>query len=223
MQRILIFVCTFLSIAGVVAQTPFENIPLVTVVGEAKIKVQPDVIVLRVNASRYLSSSDFIINNIKQKIMIQMKFIEGENVVVKDDVEYLKKDDKGHLFVQDFTITITDRKVFYDVMTKLHQNGFYNYRVVDFQISNLEALKEQARLEAVKNAQAKASALAKALEQTIGKAHKIEEIETSINSAYPSEVSTNTMASWVPLNDRYAVDFGYIDVIAKVKASFNLR
>lgn len=223
MQRFLILLFTSLAIASPWAQTPIENIPLVTVVGEAKINVQPDVIVIRVNASRYLATSDFMAINVKQKILVQMKFVEGEHVTIKDDVEHIRKDDKGFLFVQDFTISITDRKVFYDVITKLHQNGFYNYKIVDFQVSNLEARKEQARIEAVKNAQKKAAALTKVLEQTLGKAHRIEEIEMSVNSPYPSEITQNTIANWVPLNDRYPIDFGYVAVIAKVKVSFDLK
>jgi len=201
----------------------FENIPLVTVYRESKIDVKPDVVVLRVNASRYLTAADLQSFTTKQNIQLKMKFVESEKVEIVDDIESYKKDNTGYLFVQEFTLTIRDYKAYSEIVMKLYQNGFYDFQVVDFQVSKLDELKEKARLSAVKNARSKATSLATELGQAIGKAHRIDEIEVSFNSAYPSEIKINKPELWFPLNDNYPIKLGYISIIAKVKVSFDLK
>lgn len=201
----------------------FENIPLITVFGESRIDVKPDIVVLRVNASRYLTATDLQSFTTKQSIQLKMKFVESEKVEIVDDIESFKKDNTGYFFVQEFTLTIKDYRFYSETVMKLYQNGFYDFRVVDFQVSKLDELKEKARLSAVKNARSKATSLATELGQAIGKAHRVEEIETSFNSAYPSEIKINKPELWFPLNDNYPIKLGYISIIAKVKVSFDLK
>ncbi|HTF80922.1 MAG TPA: SIMPL domain-containing protein, partial [Cytophagales bacterium] len=198
-----------------------ENIPLVSVIGESRVDVKPDVIIIKVSTSRYIKIPD--LNVAKENVLIQMKFVEREGIEIAEMPDILKKDQVGIQYIKEFVITVRDFRAYYELFQKLQQNGFTDFRIVEFQVSNLGELKQKARILALNDAKQKAASMAGELGQAIGKAHRVEEVEVSYNSTFGPDALLLFSADWIRLNDRYPVKLGHISVIAKLKVSFDLK
>ncbi len=198
------------------------NIPLVKVMGESRIDIAPDIVLLKVTVSRNLNAANFTAFDFDNKTAIQLKFIERDGVSTFENISFLKKNENSYTFIKEIFITITDIKQYYDVLERLIKNNYTDISNIEFRTSKLKELKQRARENSMEDASDKAKALAGSLDQTIGKAYSIEEIESCINDETAASFNSARNVA-VRFNEYYPSAPGYISVLSKIWVQFELN
>ena len=158
--------------------------PLVNVTGEGIVKVVPDGVNIRVRvenqgkeAKQVKAENDQAIDNVIKFIRsqgIDSKYVQTEYINLNKNYDYNSKT-YNYNANQTLTIKLKDLKMYEGVMAGLLNSGINRIDNVQFTSSQMDALKADARVKAIKDAKDKATAYAGALGQTIGKAVQISE------------------------------------------------
>ncbi|OFX83093.1 MAG: hypothetical protein A2W99_13345 [Bacteroidetes bacterium GWF2_33_16] len=220
-MRKIIYV-TFLVFISLQLNAQLENIPLITVTGQAVENILPDEIILRVKITKPLTFAqlqNMRVFNLFDTEDTQVKFIgTNDSEILKSII--LVKNSKQIELIKELYIYIHDISKYTDILIKLYNLGFENISIIDIRTTKLDEYKERAYSSAIKNAWNKAAMFAASLGQTIGKAHTIEEIPQPIDNLYkdyllmPYDTATITYGLYkMP---------GTIHIPVKVKVSFDL-
>lgn len=228
----------------VFAQSAIEP-PLITVSGQAEVRVPPDEVVFTLgveSVDKDISAAQkrtddsvkavFAIasrNNVKAED-VQTSYISVQPKYNTDDVDYeqrrtLKREFVGYQVSKTVAIRLRDISRFDSMLSDVLKAGVTRLSNVEFRDSEIRKHRDQARRMAIKAAQDKANLLAREIGQSIGLAYSIREGTTFTSSAM-SNVSQNATSS-VPAdradNESSAIAPGQISVSAQVTVSFRLN
>ena len=228
MKKNLIIALTFFMALG--QMNAQETKPMITVMGEGKVKVAPDQVSISVSVESKGTKAadvkkendtkvDAVLKYIK-KMGIDAKDFQTTRVSLNDQYDYEKKK-HNYVAVQSIQILVKDLSKYDALMEGLVDSGINNIGNIDFQSSKIEMHKSEARKLAIQNAKAKAQDYVGALGQKIGVAYTI--VDNSQDN-YPRpryEMMAMKMAdSAFGGNETLAV--GEIEVTANVSVSFLL-
>lgn len=210
-----IFILQLLSFASF---AQLQNIPLVVVEAESVIKVKPDYVIIGVKLNKRIQINPTTFE-IFRDIDTQFKIFGLDDKFIYQS--YIQAD--SSVYIKEIFLTITDMNLLDKTLMDLYKLGYKQYIYLDYRVQNLLSYKNQARKEAVLLAKNKAAALAADLNQTIGKAHRIEELNQESYNWYT--IHDNDNLENVPYksgSDFYIIEPGYISILAKVRVSFDL-
>lgn len=218
---------------------------LVSVTGEAEVRVVPDQVVLTLGiqtADNQMavakSQNDAIV---KQVLALATDFgIAPEHV----QTDYLGVEPRypngcydlcepiGFSVFKTVVITLGDLTKFEDLLTGVLNAGVNHVQGIEFRTTDLRKYRDEARTLAIHAAQEKAGALAGELDQKAGKPQTIQEQQSSWWSGYGawwgsrfgSSMTQNTVQEYqgAPLSVDSSVAPGQISVRASVAVSFEL-
>ncbi|MDN4165776.1 SIMPL domain-containing protein [Cytophagales bacterium LB-30] len=183
-MRTVFLVALVLGIFGTALAQPSVLPPSISVVGEGKVKVNPDYVIIslgvdseKMSAEEAKKANDAAIKRLlalSKEFKVQEKDSKTEYVNLSS---YYKYEEKVTVYRASQTVHITLRDLSsYDAfVTKVVAEGVNRINHIEFKSNKEESLQAEARVLAVKNAQEKAKAMAEALGQQIGKAIYIEE------------------------------------------------
>ncbi len=203
--------------------------PAVTVNGEGIVKVIPDEVVIK---SRIEHSGDNPQEVKKQNDAVVdavIKYLKSEGVPEKNiqtDYVNLNKNynynDKTYSYVanQAISIKLDDLKNYEKIMSGLLKVGLNRIDGVQFKSSEMDKYMSEARKKAVLNAKSKASEYASSLNQTIGKAISISEVQTS---NFPPMYRMNEMKASSDSLEQETIAPGEMEISAKVTVAFELK
>lgn len=201
--------------------------PFVEVVGKGVVKVVPDQVVIQSriehtgeSASAVKAENDQVVNKVIAYLKsrgISSSQIKTEYIRLNKDYNYNTKE-TTYSANQAISIRLTDLAKYESIMSGLLESGLNRIDGVQFQSSNKEELQKKARREAVLNARQKAEELANALDQEIGKAQHISELnEGNFQPVYRS------MEMQADLDDRETIAPGEMEISIKVNVRFILK
>lgn len=204
---------------------------VVTVTGTSEIKVAPDQVLLQVgveNQSPRAKTAKAAADATSRKILAALKELGVEDKDVQTAYLSLQPQfdwSKGMRISyftaeQSMTVKVRDISKIDDILDALIKAGGNRVDGIEYQSSEMRKYRDQAREAAVKAAQEKAGALAKALGQQIGKAYSVEEERAQV---YPQFGYANTSfetATKAPRGPSTAP--GQMNVTATVIVSFDL-
>ena len=217
--------------------------PLITVSGQAEVRVPPDEIVFTLSVESIdkdimvaKNKTDASIkeilalartSNVKEDD-VQTSYISVEPRYNVDDLDYeqrrgVKREFVGYRVSKTVAVRLRDIPRFDGFLSDVLKAGVTRVTNVEFRDSQLRKHKDQARTMAIKAAQEKARLYAAEIGQTIGKAYSI--TETS-NDYAPRNVSQNASTVVESYGDRAsdsAIAPGLISVTAQVTVSFRLQ
>jgi len=216
MKKLIILLLSLSFWQLIIAQ--LENIPLVTVTGEATIKAKPDYAILALKVYKTIKPEESIryleiFKDEDTKIRI---FAFDENDI---EVSFVQKE--GSTYVKEVFITVNDMEKLDKVLLELNKLRFTQFHFFEYRLKNLPIYKNKARLQAIKFAKVKASAMAESLGQKIGKAHTIEEIDYENYNWYNTKNRIWYLSERLDADD-YMIFPGYISITSKVKIGFDL-
>jgi len=203
--------------------------PAVTVNGEGIVKIIPDEVVIK---SRIEHSGDK-----PQEVKMQndvvvdavIKYLKSEGVPEKNiqtDYVNLNKNynynDKTYSYVanQAISIKLDDLKNYEKIMSGLFKAGLNRIDGVQFKSSEMEKYMTEARKKAVLNAKSKATEYASSLNQTIGKAISISEVQ--VNN-FPPMYRMNEMKASSDSMEQETIAPGEMEINAQVTVAFELK
>ena len=195
-----------------------QNIPLVIVEAEAVVKVKPDYVIIgiKLNKKVQLSANTF---EIFREIDTQFKLFGLDDKAIYQS--YIQADSLYYL--KEIFLTITNINMLDKTLLDLYKLGYKEYIYLDYRVQNFISYKNQARKEAIQLAAKKAALLAGELNQSIGKAHSIEELnQESYNWYNIHNIDNLENITYKSGSDFYVIEPGYITIISKIRISFDL-
>ena len=218
-----------------------EGLPLITVTGQAEIRVPPDEVVfdlvvvrLDKDLSAARQQSDESVRQIlaiarrydvpqqnvqTDYISVEMKY--STDAEEDDDGKKAKREFVGYELSKSVNVRFTDLTRFEKFFAEVLSAGVSEVKRVTFHTSQLRKHRDQARAAAIRAAREKAVALSAEIGQTIGKAHAIEEEGPSRSSASSNNYSIVSGSYSADESSSFAP--GTITVTAQVTVSFLLN
>lgn len=202
--------------------------PTVEVVGEGIVYVTPDM----VNISISIEKEGLDLKNLRQKngeavaqvLQLLSKELPMENFqtsyvsLYKDDYNKLNK----YRVVQNINIKLEDISKYDNLMNAIFDAGVNRIDGISFGVKNKEKLLQEARVAAIDDARKKALLYAVSLDQNIGKAIQIKEVNSHFNDIQPVErMSKMSLGSPANGNDN-TLAVGKIAIEAQVNVAFEL-
>lgn len=218
-KKALLLFLIFLRMSSV---AQLENIPLVTVYGESKIKVKPDHVILGIKILKRLPSSMTESSTALEIFKTEDTKIRLFGFDPKNMSETIIQADSG-TYIKEVFITINDLNTLDKYLLELNKLGFRDYIYMDYRVKELGAYKNQARREAMNSAKKKAAALAAEVGQNVGKAHRIDELNSEDYNWYTVHEDNHLERVTFKLGaDGYAIEPGFLVLTARVRVSFDL-
>ena len=200
--------------------------PTVEVVGEGIVYATPDM----VNISISIEKEGFDLKNLRQKngeavaqvLQLLSKELPMENFqtsyvsLYKDDYNKLNK----YRVVQNINIKLEDISKYDNLMNAIFDAGVNRIDGISFGVKNKEKLLQEARVAAIDDALKKALLYAVSLDQNIGKAIKIKEVNSHFNDIQPVERMSKMSLGSTGSDNTLAV--GKIAIEAQVNVAFEL-
>lgn len=202
--------------------------PTVEVVGEGIVYATPDM----VNISISIEKEGLDLKNLRQKngeavaqvLQLLSKELPMENFqtsyvsLYKDDYNKLNK----YRVVQNINIKLEDISKYDNLMNAIFDAGVNRIDGISFGVKNKEKLLQEARIAAIDDARKKALLYAVSLDQNIGKAIQIKEVNSHFNDIQPVErMSKMSLGSPANGNDN-TLAVGKIAIEAQVNVAFEL-
>lgn len=216
-------------ITGFGMQAQNDTNPGIHVTGEGVVKVAPDKVTIKSqiehegqSATSVKSQNDEVVNKV-------IKYLKSEGIAEKNiNTNYINLNkrynynDKTYTYVanQAISITLEDISKYESIMKGLLENGLNGINGIEFESSEIEKHKAEARRKAVLNAKEKAEALAKPLGQTVGKAYKIS--EGSSNNYQPVYGAMRIKGSADEASNQETMAPGEMEISIDVDVSFQL-
>ena len=202
---------------------------LVTVAGEAEVNVSPDEVVYDVTVQTFSK----VLKTAKQQTDEQLKGLiavarrngvaeaDTQTDLVKVEPQFRGNDSSrtflGYWVRKDLVLTLRDVSRAEALLSEMLDFGVWRVNSVSFQTSELRKHRDAARALAMKAAQEKATALAGAVGQKIGRAYSIQEDVPSRVSAMQN-VSSNSFSTV-----ETAADSSWEGTLAPGKIKINAR
>lgn len=243
-KNILFALAILLSANSALAQSGNDR-PLITVSGQAELRVPPDEVVFTLEVESV--DKDVLTAKTKTDESVKAVFsLARENKIKPDDVQtsYISVEPKYNLDELDYearrgvkrvflgyavskTIAIRLRDIsrFDPLLSDVLKAGITKVSNVEFRDSQIRKHRDQARAMAIKAAQEKASLLAREIGQTIGPAYSItEDGAARYGAGNVNQNSTAVISGALSASDSdSAIAPGLISVTAQVTVSFRLQ
>ena len=218
--------------------------PLITVNGQAELRVAPDEVVFTMEIE--FTEKDLLTAKSKTDDSVRQVFaIAKKNKISQDDVQtsYISVEPKYNTDELDYqqrrsvkrvflgyqvskTTVIRLREIprFDELLSDVLKVGVSKVSNVEFRDSQIRKHKDQARAMAIKAAQEKAILLTREIGQSIGPAYAITESVTGgYSTSNASQNVSSTISGEMSERDTSAISPGLIAVAAQVTVSFKLQ
>lgn len=233
-----LFILAFLSIITLAAFS--QNVDTrrrIEVSGSAEAEVTPDIIYVGISLKEYFRD-----NANKKKVEIEELERQLQTVVLNAGIPkenftinnissynyaFEKKKDPGFLARKQYRIKLTDLTKLNQILNGVDARAIEYTNIESYDYSKIESLKQELKIKALKAAKAKASYLAAAVDDKVGDALEIQEIN---NEYYPQPMyRANAMMSMdkttasqeqAPMPD---IDFKKIKLNYQMRAVFELK
>ncbi len=243
MKNILLVFAIALSASSVYGQNSPDR-PLITVSGQAELRVPPDEVVFTLEVESVdkdvLAAKKKTDESVKEVFSlardnkvnaddVQTSYISVEPKYNTDEFEYgttprgVKRVFLGYAVSKTIAIRLKDISRFDPLLSDVLKAGVTKVSNVEFRNSQIRKHRDQARSMAIKAAQEKASLLAREIGQTIGPAYSITEgVVGGYSSSNITQNATSVISGDLSASDS-AIAPGLISVTAQVTVSFRLQ
>ena len=219
--------------------------PLITVSGQAEVRVPPDEVVFTLSVESVdkdmLAAKNKTDDSVKQVLAIARRNnVPDDNVQTSyisvapkyniDDLDYeqrrgVKREFIGYQVSKTVSVRLREIARFDSLLSDVLKAGVTRVQNVEFRNSQIRKHRDQARVMAIKAAKEKATMLAREIGQSIGPAYLI--TETPFESYGRANVSQNVVSSGSSDTSGGELDSaiapGLISVTAQVMVSFRLK
>ncbi len=213
---------------GMQAQNTTNNYGI-HVTGKGVVKVTPDKVTIKSQIEHEGQSATAVKSQNDEVVDKVIKYLKSGGIAEKNiNTNYINLNkrynynDKTYTYVanQAISITLEDIRKYETIMKGLLENGLNGINGIEFESSNIEKHKAEARKKAVLNAKEKAEALAEPLGQTVGKAFMIS--EGSGNNYQPVYRAMEMKASSDQASNQETIAPGEMEVSIEVSVAFQL-
>ena len=236
-MKLLLLLTLVFSVCSPLQAHDEVNRPLINVSGQAEIMVVPDEVVFNLTAvtidkdlMRAQAKNDEVVKKVLalgQKYQVPAHLLQTGHISLDEtysDEEATKKPRVflGYEVTKSIAIVLRDVSKAEALLADIFRSGVTRIRGVEFRSTQVRKYKDQARAMAIKAAQEKATALAREIGQSIGKAYSISE-EDPNNRASSNASNYSSGIFGKASDDEGTIALGQISITAKVDVSFELK
>jgi uncharacterized protein YggE len=205
-------------------------VPGVTVSGEGKVYVKPDIVNINIAIEHKGDYVEKIQEQTQKDVDVTLKFLKKAGIPEENiQTEYIRLNEQyqynektyTYSSVQGISVKIEDMGKYEEIISGLMESGVNRINNIQFESSEIEKYEAQARAKAVKNAKAKAEQYAQALGQRIGKAKAIADVSTRNIPMYAT-MEYKQLNAGADVASRQTIAPGEIEVVARVTVNFSL-
>jgi uncharacterized protein YggE len=216
-----------------------NRLPLISVSGQAEVKVAPDEAVFNIevkNINKDLLAAKNLNDEVVRKILalartykIEPQNVQTDYINVEPEYEEEEVNEKtrrvfvGYDVSKTVVVRLRDLSRFEELFSDLLKAGVTRIRSVEFRTTELRKHKDQARAMAIRAAREKAVALAQEIGQGVGLAFSITEEDTESRRDNASNNSFLTVGSGIMSGSESTFAPGLISIRAQVSVSFRLN
>lgn len=228
-MKFIIFVIAFVTALNFQAQEVLNSQPQIQVIGEGIVRVKPDQVIINSriehegnDAAEVKKQNDEVVNRV-------IKYLKSEGIPEKNiRTNYLNLNknynynDKTYSYIanQAISIKLENLRDYEKIMSGLLDVGLNRIDGVEFQSSRIEEFTSEARKKAVLDAKRKAEEYVAPLNQSIGKAVTITELE---KNNYQPMYRAERLQSSVDGGEQESISPGEMEVNVKVTVGFILN
>lgn len=159
--------------------------PLVTVMGEGTVKVVPDEVSIQVSVETQGKKALDVKTENDKAVDAVVQYLKNQGIASKDVQTQQVRLNKNYDYntkvysynaTQSITILLKDISTYDKIIAGLMDSGINRIDGISFGSSKMEALKSEARQNAIRDAKMKATEYSGVLNQTVGKAVQITEL-----------------------------------------------
>jgi uncharacterized protein YggE len=236
-KNTLLVLAIVLSANSVPAQNAVDR-PLITVTGQAEIMVVPDEAVFNLRAvtvDKDLQNAQLRNDEVVKKVLAltrkyQIPATQVQTGRISLEESYSREEEEkpkvffGYVVRKSIAIILRDVSKAELLLADIFKTGITTIDDVEFRTTEIRKFKDQARAMAIRAAQEKASALAKEIGQSIGKAYSIAEEGADNNSASSNSINFRRSGVLGSYSDEEStIALGQISITARVVVSFELK
>jgi uncharacterized protein len=235
-QRVLVLGVLLLMCSASAVADDKPDPRLITVTGEAEVKVAPDEVVFDITVQTINKDLKLAKSQTDERLKKVLELTRKYKIAPQDvQTDYIKLDpryrgnDESRLFLgyavrKDMVFTLRDVSQAEGLLSEIMEAGISRINSIRFQTSQLRKYRDQARAMAIKAAQEKAIDLTAVIGQKIGKAYSIEEEAPQRGNAY-SNFTQNAISTVSSSSDdsEGTLSLGMIAISARVTVKFELN
>jgi uncharacterized protein len=189
MRNLLIGLLVLIS-TGISAQSGNKNFidqNYIEVIGKSEIEITPDLIYLKVLLNEKDTKNKISVPELEAKMIEKLKGIGidiAKDLLIKDissNFKYYLLTRNEILLSKEYQVLVHDGKTASQVFLELEKIGISNVSIDRLENSNIIQFRKDVKVNAIKAAKEKAESLSLALNQTIGRALFIQELENNQN------------------------------------------
>ncbi|WMJ72534.1 SIMPL domain-containing protein [Cytophagaceae bacterium ABcell3] len=210
-----------LACAAFTSQAQLENIPLVSVRGEAVVKVLPDHAIITVNVPKQVFKANLhpaSYPTLFQTENNQIRMAGVNDIDIVYPIEQIFSTDSMLFIQKDYILSVKDINKLGRVVFELLRRGFRNFEI-SYRSTAIQEHKREARNLAIENARQKAVAYIKGTGQALGSIHSITELEIPPINYYTSK---EIYSEQELKGESYIYNPGHISIPCFVDVSFDL-
>ncbi len=231
-RLVFIALLSALTISGI-AQT-VDTRRKVEVSGSAEAEVTPDIIYVGISLKEYFRDNSnkkkVDINEIEKQLQnaVLKAGIPPENFTINNissyNYQWEKKKNPDFLAKKQYRIKVTDLNKFNQILSAVDPKAIEYTNIESYDYSKIESLKKELKIKALQAAKDKANYLAEAVNDKVGDALEIQEIN---NESYPQPMHRNVMYKTEAMAMDGAanpeIDFKKIKLNYQMRAIFELK
>lgn len=194
MRNLLIGLLVLIS-TGISAQSGDKNFidqNYIEVIGKSEMEISPDLIYLKVLLNEKDTKNKISVPELEAKMIEKLKGIGidlAKDLLIKDissNFKYYLLTRNEILLSKEYQVLVHDGKTASQVFLELEQIGISNVSIDRLENSNIIQFRKDVKVNAIKAAKEKAESLSLALNQTIGRALFIQELDNNLNDTRSS-------------------------------------
>lgn len=211
-----------------------QTVKKIEVVGYAEKEIVPDIIYLNISLREYKSKNNQIvaIENLEKQLAkavkeagIKDEDFQIENIYGNNNWWWRKKkDDPEFLASKRYRLKLNDLSKINQLLSKLDPLGIEQMNISEYDHSKIEEYKRELKVEALKSAKDKANYLVQSIDQQLGEAIEIHEIEAGgpVYPMFESRMSAKMMdGSGTDMGND--IGFRTIKIRADIRAVFRIQ
>ncbi|WP_423146988.1 SIMPL domain-containing protein [Rubrolithibacter danxiaensis] len=232
MRKLLSALALSLIVLASFAQQP-DTRRRIEVIGSAEAEVTPDIIYISISLKEYFKDNSnkkkVIIEDLEKQLQsaVLNAGIPKENFTINNISSYNytweKKKNPDFLASKQYRIKVTDLTKLNQIIGSVDSRGIEYTNIDSYDYSKIESLKKDLKVKALQAAKAKAAYLAEAVNEKIGSALEIQEIN---NESYPQPIYRSNYMMKADAAEAGAmpdVDFKKIKLNYQMRAVFELK
>ena len=213
---------------NLIGQEKNFDTPHIEVWGEAEEVIIPNEIYTSITIKEYKDMGKTVsLNDLEKDLVKAVKSLDipEENLRVENiygyNWDWKKKKSEEFLASKSFELKTNDLKKLNNLLSKLDPEGLHRVHVKRYTHSDLEKIKEELQIKALKNAQQKARTLLNSIGEGLGEVLEVQEMQQ--HQSYPVHRMEMKTAASESMDYQSDVEFQKITVTSSIRAVFGIE